>query len=188
MKTSSSHLSAPRSDAFSLVEVTIAIGIFAFVVVGIMGLLPAGMRMRADSAAETRGLLIAEELFASVRASSSVRAVVLRDGPSMTISNLIRPPADLLAGPLVVGYPSGTTMPYGVWHSSRANDPEAVWRTGSLPAWAVANAIDTLARIEATTNGVPPGLAQITIQVRGPASIPLANSRPVTFSTLLPAQ
>ena len=44
---------------FSLVEVTIAIGIFAFVIVGILGLLPAGMRLRADSAADTRAVLIA---------------------------------------------------------------------------------------------------------------------------------
>ena len=71
------------TQGFSLVEVTISIGIFAFVIVGIIGMLPAGMRMRAESAAETRGVLISEELFAAVRAATNLSAVEVRDGPAL---------------------------------------------------------------------------------------------------------
>ena len=38
----------PRGgEAFSLVEVTVAIGIFAFVIVGIIGLFPTALKMQA---------------------------------------------------------------------------------------------------------------------------------------------
>jgi hypothetical protein len=45
----------------------------------------------------------------------------------------------------------------------------------------VENGIATLARISALE--LTPSVYQITIEVRSPASIPLENSRPVTFIT-----
>jgi hypothetical protein len=173
----------PRKDraAFSLVEVTIAIGIFAFVVVGIMGLLPAGLRMRADSAAETRGVLIAEELFASVRAAPSVTSVTFRDGPALKPGN--NRTRNLLTQQVVLGYPAQTTVPYwsfdqnpgASWTNAGGGDPEV--RSSSV------NAIDTLSRLTATSLGN--GLCLVTVEIRAPASIPLANTRPAVFSTLV---
>jgi type II secretory pathway pseudopilin PulG len=171
-----------RSPAFSLVEVTIAIGIFAFVIVGVMGLLPAGMRMRADSAAETRGVLISEELFAAVRAAPSLGSVVVRDGPAMQARN--NQTISITNNVVVVGYPSQTTVPYFLWGGDRdAGTPDSAWVQGQMPAGAVANAIDMLARLSATNLGG--GLYRVNVEVRAPASIPLANSRPSTFSTLI---
>ena len=172
-----------RSPAFSLVEVTIAIGIFAFVVVGVMGLLPAGMRMRADSAAETRGVLISEELFAAVRAAPSLGSVVVRDGPAMLVRN--NQTISITNKVVVIGYPSQTTVPYFLWGGERSDvgTPDSAWVQGQMPAGAVANAIDTLARLSATNLGG--GLYRVDVAVRAPASIPLANSRPSTFSTLI---
>ena len=172
-----------RSPAFSLVEVTIAIGIFAFVIVGVMGLLPAGMRMRADSAAETRGVLISEELFAAVRAAPSLGSVVVRDGPAMLVRN--NQTISITNKVVVIGYPSQTTVPYFLWGGERSDvgTPDSAWVQGQMPAGAVANAIDTLARLSATNLGG--GLYRVNVEVRAPASIPLANSRPSTFSTLI---
>ena len=172
-----------QSPAFSLVEVTIAIGIFAFVIVGVMGLLPAGMRMRADSAAETRGVLISEELFAAVRAAPNLGSVTVRDGPAMLPrNNQIIPLTNKV---VVIGYPSQTTVPYFLWGGERSDvgTPDSAWVQGQMPAGAVANAIDTLARLSATNLGG--GLYRVNVEVRAPASIPLANSRPSTFSTLI---
>jgi type II secretory pathway pseudopilin PulG len=184
MKTLRPHISAPRPDAFSLVEVTIAIGIFAFVVVGVMGLLPAGMRMRADSAAETRGVLIAQELFAAVRAATNLAAVVVRDGPALQYRN--NQPVNLKTETVVIGYPSQTTVPYFLWGGSRgAGSPDSAWVQGQMPSGAVANAIETLARLSATNIGG--GLYRVTVEVRAPASIPLANSRAATFTTVVPS-
>jgi len=183
MKMSRKELSAPRPDAFSLVEVTIAIGIFAFVVVGIMGLLPAGMRMRADSAAETRGVLISEELFAAVRAASGVTNVTFRDGPGLRAEN--NRTRNLLTQQVVLGYPAQTTVPYWSFDSS----PGASWTNAGgndaeIRASSV-NAIDTLARLSANNEPGYPGLYQVLVEVRAPASIPLANTRPAIFSTLV---
>lgn len=172
-----------RHNAFSLVEVTIAIGIFAFVVVGVMGLLPAGLRMRADSAAETRGVLIAEELFAAVKASTNLAFVTIRAGPKLNSSDLRT--TNILTSPVVIGFPSQTTMPYyfygwsqpaGVaWTNANGSSTEVVA--------SAANAIDTMARL--TARKVTNGLYNVTVEVRSPASLPETICSKSTFSTLV---
>jgi type II secretory pathway pseudopilin PulG len=166
---------------FSLVEVTVAIGIFAFVVVGVLGLLPTALKLRAESAQETRAVLIAQELFSSVQTSGGVRAVVMRDGPGLRENNNVNPPVDLISDSIVIGYPTQTTVPFGLWHGSRGNDPEAVWQSGQLPGWAKDNDIQTLARLKAYEAG--PNLYRVTCEVRSPASLPLVNSKPAIFQT-----
>jgi hypothetical protein len=167
---------------FSLVEVTIAIGIFAFVIVGIIGMLPAGMRMRAESAAETRGVLISEELFAAVRAATNLSAVEVRDGPALQQRN--NQSVDLRSQAVVIGYPSQTTVPFFLWGGDRSvGAPDDAWIRGQLHPGAVGNAIDTLARLSATN--VSGNLYRVTVEVRAPASVPLANTRPAVFSTLV---
>ena len=172
-----------RSQAFSLVEVTIAIGIFAFVIVGVMGLLPAGMRMRADSAAETRGVLISEELFAAVRAATNLSKVVVRDGPGLRSGNNRTINLLIVGKQSVLGYPSQTTVPFWSFDKNpgsswtNANGSDAEIKQSSV------NAIDTLARLTATKLG--DGLYRVNVEVRAPASIPLANSRPSLFSTVV---
>lgn len=172
-----------RRKAFSLVEVVIAIGIFSFVIVGIFGLLPAALKQRENAAEETYAVLIAEELFAGVRAAGGARGIVMRDGPGLGQNNNVYPAADLTQGPLVLGYPSQTTVPFGMWHSSRGNDPDTLWESGNLPQWAIENGIATLARMSATE--VTPTLYQVTVEVRLPASLPLESSQPVKFTTLV---
>jgi len=180
------HPSRPpvvSSRGFSLVEVAIAIGIFAFVVVGVMGLLPAGLRLRADSAAETRGVLISEELFAAAKATTNLAAVTIRTGPKLSTGDLRT--INILTSPVVIGFPSQTTMPYYFYGWSQP--PGVAWTnangSSSEIVASAANAIDTLARLSATR--IAPRLYNVTVEVRAPASIPLANSRPATFSTLV---
>ena len=181
MKTNLTFMMRQRSQAFSLVEVTIAIGIFAFVIVGVMGLLPAGMRMRADAAADTSGVLISEELFAAVRAAPNLTNVVVRDGPGLRPGN--NRTINLLNGQSVLGYPSQTTVPY--WSFDRS--PGSSWTNAggsdAEVAQSAANAIDTLTRLTATNLGG--GLYRVNVEVRAPASIPLTNSRSSLFSTLI---
>lgn len=172
-----------QTGGFSLVEVTVAIGIFAFVVVGVLGLLPAGMRLRAESAQETRAVLISQELLSAVRAAPNLSYVLLRDGPGLSSRN--NEPEDLLAGPVVVGYPSQTTVPYGLFSRSRGFDPDKIWETGQLPSWADDNDIATLARLSAQALEGQPNLYRVTIEVRAPASLSLTNSRPSVFSSFV---
>jgi len=171
--------------AFSLVEVAVAIGIFAFVAVGILGLLPTAMKMRAASAQETRATMIAQELFSSIAATGSLMTSSLRDGPGLQSNN--NQIIDLTDEIVVLGYPPNTTVPYGLWSSDRGNDPQEVWETGQLPGWAVQNGIQTLARLSATNfpTSWSTNLYKVTCEVRTPASLPLENSRPAVFSTYM---
>lgn len=165
----------PDDAGFSLVEVTVAIAIFAFVVVGILGLLPTAMKMRAESAQETRAVLIAQELLASVQASPSLREVTLRDGPGLTSNN--NQTFDLTSQSFVVGYPVQTTVPYWLFRSGA----DAAWE--NMPREASANDIEALARLR--TEAVPgaPRLRKVIVEVRSPATIPAANTTPVVFTT-----
>lgn len=173
------------SRGFSLVEVTVAMGIFAFVAVGILGLLPAALKLRAESAQETRAVMIAEELFASISAAGSLTNVVVRDGPAGEPRNSQW--VDLTKDKVLIGYPPQTTVPYALW-STRGRSPDEVWETGQLDSWAIDNDIQTLALLSATNVPGTPGLYRVTCQIRTPATLPLAKSKPTSFSTLASGQ
>ena len=160
---------------FSLVEVTVAIGIFAFVVVGILGLWPTAMKLRAESAQETRAVLIAQELLSSVKSSPSIREVTLRDGPGLKPNN--NQTFDLTRQSFVVGYPVQTTVPYWLFRSNA----DQAWE--NMPPEASANDIDTLARLRAEPVPDRPSLYRVIMEIRSPATIPAANTKPVTFVT-----
>lgn len=172
-----------RSAGFSLVEVTVAIGIFAFVVVGVLGLLPTALRMRAESAQETRAVLIATELFSSLQASGGATAGILRDGPGLTAGNNVYPPVNLRSETIMLGYPPQTTVPYFMWHTSRGGNPDQVWETGQLDSGAINNDIQTLALLSGEAVPGNPNLTRVTCQVRSPANTALANTRPTVFTT-----
>jgi type II secretory pathway pseudopilin PulG len=185
--------------AFSLVEVTIAIGIFAFVMVAILGLFPTATKMRADGALETRAVMIAQQLFSYVESAGSaapipgyapivfsVTNVALRDGPSLRPTNT-RAEINLTnPGGVVVGYQNRSSMPYyffgtnnpGAWTNMPANVEGAATTTAE-------NEITILARVWATTNtGSDCHPYRVTVEVRSPASAPLTNSSGQTNPSL----
>jgi len=170
-----------RPDGFSLVEVTVAIGIFAFVIVGIIGLFPTALKIRAESALETRSSMIAQQLFSQVRSSLNISNVVVRDGPKFTgsVTN------NLLTGVIVMGYQSRTTMPYWLYRTS----PGAAWtNSGGANAdikESAKNDINTLARLSATAVPGTKNLYQVNVDIRSPATLPLANTKPANFSTFI---
>lgn len=170
-----------RTGGFSLVEITIAIGIFAFVVVAILGMFPTALRLRTESALETRAVMIAEELFAAVRASPDFPMVWgIRDGPT---GDYLSPPEDITTGPVVVGYPANTSVPFFLASSHRSaasGDPADLWE-GNVPTGAAANEIFTLAKLHAQK--ITNNLYQVTVEVRAPASVPRVRSQPIVFTT-----
>jgi type II secretory pathway pseudopilin PulG len=171
------------SDGFSLVEVTVAIGIFAFVAVGILGLLPAALKQRADSSRETRAVLVAEELFSSVQAAQSISNVVLRRGTKRDdVINL-----DLSKSRIAIGYSVQSSVPFFAWwpgsDKGQYKNPDKIWQDGKLDDSALGNDIDLLALLHAT-NTATPGLFRLTVEVRSPANSPLTNTVPVVFTTM----
>lgn len=168
-----------REAGFSLVEVTIAIGIFAFVIVAILGLFPTAMRLRSESALETRSVMIAQELFAAVRAATNFPHVWgVRDGPT---GDYLNPAEDITQNPVVVGYPANTSVPFYLAASGRGGDANALWQ-GTLPAGAAQNEILTLAKLSAQK--ITNNLYEVKVEVRAPATAPLNNTKPMVFTTL----
>lgn len=166
------RVAAGQTAGFSLVEVTVAIGIFAFVVVGILGLLPTAMKLRAESAQETRAVLIAQEMFSSVRMAPNIRKVVLRDGPGGEARN--NQELDLTQNSFVVGYPVQTSVPYWLFRGNA----DAAWE--NMPNEALVNDIQTLARLNKAEQ-VAPNLYKLVVEVRSPGSLPLDKTKPMRF-------
>jgi len=70
--------------AFSLVEVVIALGIAAFVIVAIVGLLPVGLRLASDSTDETRCVNILGAIASDRLTSAPNAASILYGIPALT--------------------------------------------------------------------------------------------------------
>ena len=179
--------SCAHRSAFSLVEVVISIGIFAFVIVGIVGLFPAALRIRAESALDTRAAMIAQQLMAAVDSASSLSNVVVPTGaytgnPATRVANLLQ------SNPTVLGYQSRSTFPYWFYRNPTPNNSWSnVGGADSEIAESAVNEITTLVRLSSVTNNLS-NLAQITVEVRSPAALAASNSRVVTFTTLRPLQ
>jgi uncharacterized protein (TIGR02598 family) len=165
---------------FSLVEVTIAIGLFAFVLVGILGLYPAALRQRADAALELRSTLIAQQVFEGIRAANAVTNAVgsdysikWDDAGSKTAPTL----ADYVAGEVFGFSQDGTTVNHifdntNYWANTDVGPPE--------------QSISTKALVVASN--VSPGLYAVTLQVGYPANLPADKRRLQTFQKLVYAQ
>jgi type II secretory pathway pseudopilin PulG len=172
-----------RAEAgFSLVEIAFATGIFAFVAVAILSLFSVALDQRMASDLETKASIIAEEIVSSVSMSGGPKAATFRDGPALQTRN--NQTVNLTTGKVLLGYPKGTTTPFGLWHPSRGQDPQVVWEAGITQSWALENQIQTLALVSADRLSPDSDLYRITCQVRSPASLPAHKSRVETFSTL----
>ena len=193
-----------EADAFSLVEVAIAIGIFAFVIVGIIGLFPTALRIQSESAVETRSSMIAQQLFDAVDLSIAkwtnpsgnvFTNVTVRDGPGLITANSRGVDITKVASPVVLGYQTKSSMPYYLYKQNGAD----AWTKGIGPGAgaqeppdgakvnppAISNDITTLARISAISNiAGNPKLYQVTVEVRSPAFAALSNTTPSAFTTL----
>ena len=66
-----------RAEAFSLIEVTIALGVVAFALIGILGALPLAMGNGRSSVEQTRSAAIANTLFVSLRSQPFTKAYYL---------------------------------------------------------------------------------------------------------------
>ena len=176
--------SQSADGGFSLVEVVIAIGLFAFVIVGILGLFPTALRIRTESALDTRSYMIAQQLFASVAAAPNISNVPVRDGPRL-VSGATRF-TNILTDPFVVGYQARSSMPYFCFNTN-GTAAGLAWTnasgTDATVAAAAVNDINTMARLSASNVPGTANLYQITVEIRSPATLPLTNTRPVTFTT-----
>lgn len=164
-----------RSSAgFSLVEVTIAIGIFAFVIVAILGLFPVALRQRTDAALETRSVLVAQQVFESIRSSTNTNTIFL---PPLFLMGQEDP--NLRNKPLSA-FP--VTLQFGRVGTSalRVVDGVSGWTSGATEADA-----DALARVSISNVAGVTGLYRATVDYGRPASLPEAKRKNFSFTKLV---
>ena len=70
-----------------------------------------------------------------------------------------------------------TAVPYWLFRNNAAT----AW--SNMPTEAAVNNIETMAKWSATNVPDVPGLYQVTVEVRSPASIPLKFTKPTVFKT-----
>jgi type II secretory pathway pseudopilin PulG len=162
----------PPGGGFSLVEVTLALGIIAFALVGIMAMFPVAITSARESQQETRATFIAQSIMADLQTGNTPtnRAVLI--GPTQTRSiNLAQSGTTL-----ILGY-SEEGEPLGALESGNFAGPLGV---STDQDWVFAT------RVLITTNDLPPGLSRVDVLVTAPASAALTNRATWPFVTLLP--
>jgi len=159
-------------SAFSLIEVTLALAIIAFALVGIMALFPVAMKSARESQMETRATLLARQIFSDLTASEDPANTFIGLRPG--IENAInRQTVNLsVPGQFVIGFGEDG---FGLGAAS-VNEFEASFPN---PSWSYAT------RVSITTNDLPAGLSRVEVLVTVPAAAPLTNRTRFPFVTLL---
>lgn len=167
-------------DAFTLIEIVLALGILTFALVGILGLFPIALASARDSKSETMAILIAQSIAADLR--SLQQSGTNESGDPTWTSGIAHPPStipvNLLASPA-----ASITLAYFREGSTglvpQATDVSSHYATGIPGA-------EYLARIttEFDTPGHP-GLCVVEIQIESPASAPEPARTKTPFFTLL---
>lgn len=170
--------SAPLSDfrrGFSLVETVVAIGIFSFVIVGILGLFPAGVRRQAESANEARARIIAESIFQAIRASDYITDAKIPAEVDPNATGFQR--RDHTQGSLIGFSQDGTAVNY-VWPGGSISD----WENGNTPN---NQNITIKARVQAVPVPDMPNLYQVTVDVGSPANLPASARKVFSFNSMV---
>jgi len=157
--------SGAERGGFSLVEVALATGLFAFVIVGIIAIFPAGMKQQSFSSLESTAVNAARQILASVAVATNASEIRFVTGPDKS-----RVVTDLESSPLVLGFAAGSMVPE--WHFGGAG----LWESGTQ---------DVSILVRAGLERRPDGLHLLRVEASAPAAAPLANRRVETFTTLV---
>lgn len=166
-------------------EVTIALGLFAFVVVGIIGLFPAALAQRSDAARETRARLIAEQVFEALGASQQrwidpgdfflPPLISMGEDDTSEVNQLRRRGNGDF--PFVLGYGDMGTA------AVRVLDGREIW-DGGVTGGEESDS-HFLALVDRQNDPQTPGLHKITVKVGFPATLPADKRRNETFTAKL---
>jgi uncharacterized protein (TIGR02598 family) len=157
---------------FSLVEVTLALGVMAFALVGIMAMFPIAMQAGRESQQETRATFIAQAIFSELSAGTNAtnRVLLTRIEPAgnrLTTNVNLANPASFAIMFDADGIPAGQRSV--AEFSNSLSSPEWVYAT----------------KVSISTNGLIAGLSRIEVEVTAPAAAPLTNRSRYPYITLL---
>ncbi len=183
LRTTTAHRKS--AGAFSLIEVAIAIGVFAFAIVGILALFPVAMQSARESRDETIVVNIARMVMSELRASpfNAARVVALRnpanddnmvwEDKEVRTINLGANANDIAVGYRLVAVSNGTQRwnPVGVVSENLPpTDPPPAPLTQ-------AGSSDYTVRIQTARLNTNPAVARVTVTVQSAGA---AGSYPFT--------
>jgi len=172
-----------RHSGFTLVESVVAIGIFTFVIVGIIGLLSASLERQKLAGFETRAALIAQQAIARIRAADNPNSIAFTRGEGKNLDKLFQihdftSTSRIVFGYMGTGTATGAVLEDANWASDTINPSPALENNDDLKN-IITKALVTL---QDSDND---GLYNLTVEVTEPANLPYsARSLKATFSTL----
>lgn len=160
-------------DAFSMIEVVLAVGVISFALVGIIGLFPVAMQSALDSQRETQVALIARSLFSEIQRPDYINAHVFV-GKALSDSSIKAQQIPLAGTP--------TADPPKFYFDVNG---QMVMPQGATPPIEAVYA----AEVSTSTNNLAPGLSRVEVNMSVVATSPTRNYPFVTwvFSTPPPS-
>ena len=152
-----------KTSAFSLVEVTLALGISAFCLVALFGLLPIGVQTNRDATSRTRASNIMTGVIADLRATP--RCIATSTQYQITLGTLC--------------LPVSTSSPKTLYFNSEGEascDLAGSQQADCISAWSPA--IQTRYRLTVTFPTSPTGLSYADVRVTWPAPVNPATGTP----------
>ena len=161
------------ASAFTLIESVVAIGIFAFVIVGIVGLFGAALERQRQASFETRAVMISQQTLARIHAANSPSNISLTRGQSNDVRFFTN--MNLISTTAIGFYQRDGTECSGISSS------ETDWTGTNTPN----NVTNVVAKSRTRLTQLGNSLFRVDIEVSEPANLPLAARRYTnTFSTL----
>lgn len=154
-----------RACAFSLVEIALALGVVAFCIVAILGLIQVAQNAAREGRAETRATLIARSIMETARAGNPGSAII-ETAPG-TLATITLPPASPATYDLVYSDQGELLASPGNYDTGAGMPPAASF----------------VARVVFTPR--PDGLVQLEVGVATPAIAPQSRRKNFPFVTLI---
>ncbi len=165
-------LAASRPAGFTLVEIALAVGIFAFAIVAIMALFPVGLKSASESRIQTIVAQIARTVLSDLRTGDFKAARVVTSPPpanplTFTAFDLSQPAAPTV---YLLYKSDGTVL---------AASTAAKYASGDVTG-------DFFVKIDSKlVQATAPVLAQVTVTVEAPAAAKSANRTAYPVVTLM---
>jgi type II secretory pathway pseudopilin PulG len=167
---------------FTLVESVVAIGIFSFVIVGMIGLLGTILERQKQAAFETRAVLIAQQAIARIRAANDPEEVFFTRGESKQGGEKMFQEHNFVSSPQIVfsfsrdGTANQAVLPLSDWNAATLN-PASSMEEGDKNN----QLTKALVTLEDPDND---GIYDLTVEVSEPGYLPYsARPHKITFST-----
>jgi len=161
-----------RQDAFSLIEIVLAIGVISFALVGILGLFPVAIDAATNSQRETQAALVAKTIFSDLKSATATNTYLVKDkdfDPADPSNNKKVPVNLSIPGTYVLAYDMDG-VPMGAYNGQ--------YDTG-VPGSSF------IAQVDVSTNDLPLGASTVSVTVAAPGAAAKAHRQSYRFVSYL---